>query len=460
MKVSFVITTYNRFVELVETLHNLENLKDIDKEVIVVDNNSQDDTKLIPQLFPNVNYIRLDYNSGEWGGRCIAMQHSTGELICSLDDDSFPDSLSIKKAIKHFKSEKDLGIISMEIFDYDTHYKKLKLVKYPPTEVLAFIACGGIFRRELLYKVGTWENWISGGVEHSFSLRVRNAGYKIKRFYDIYVFHHLTPKSRKETGGLQLQNHSENIYKIYETYYGFWKAIPQCFNILQRGILVDLTTKCYLYTKGFINFCKYGRSKRYKVNKSIINSVRIPFRSEGYKSNSNSDKFTPSTDIKHILLLRTRSVQLMEKYVKSIRHMFPKSRIDLLTHNTNTIIPNLFTRILTYPHKDQFEYKYLKPMLKTLRNDGIIYDLVLFCAEDFKVIGGYENIQNIAKCMKVPIGSVGLNNNIMKYSKYDYIKVKLYTIVSKIIALFIFIKYFIRFKKRTDYYFDIYTPLI
>ena len=456
MKISFIIVTNNRYDVLAETLTNLTALGDINYEIIVVDNNSQDATEATVKQFTKVKYIKLDYNSGEWEGRNIAMRHATGELICSLDDDSFPDTNSVREAIHQFNITPTLGIISMDVMDYDTHYGKLKLKYTPPVEVLAFIACGAIFRRDLLKQVGMWENWFSGGIEHSFSIRTLNAGYMIKRFYNVYVYHHMTPKSRQSIE--RLQHHSENIYKLYETYYGFWGAIPNCFKILQRGILVDLAARRWLFTKGFLDFCKLGRTKQYPIKSEVLAQVRMPLRVEGYRFETKSDvgDFNPP---KRILLVRTRPVQLLSKYIKSIKKIFPHAKIDLLTHRTNTSIPTIFNHVITYPGIDQFEYTILHGVLDELMHSGIKYNLILFCAENLKVIGGYENIQRIAHKMHVQLGSIGVNSELIKYTTLDLIKVNTYKIISTILAPILFIRYLIRFKRRPNYYFESYNPV-
>lgn len=446
MKVSFIIVTKDRFSMLVETLTNLNKLTNVDYEIIVVDNGSTDETPTIKNNYNNLKYIQLDYNSGEWEGRNIAIRHANGDLICSLDDDSFPGENSIQRAVKLFRTDSKLGILSMDVLDYDTHYNSRREINDDVKDVLAFIGCGAIFRRKLLEEVGMWENWFSGAIEHSFSIRVMNAGYKIQRHNNIYVYHHMTQKSRKMDE--RIHYHAINIYKAYETYWGFWGAIPLCFRMLRRGVLNDLLSRHNVFTNGFLQFCKLGRSKHYHIDNSVLSKVRIPLWIEGNKFTCSSMK---PKKVKSILLLRTRPVQLLPKYMESTRKLYPTAKVDLLTHNTNLQIPNIFNRIITYTGKDNFQYD---DSMKNMR-----YDQILFCAEEFKVIGGYENIQTIAKKMKTPLASISISGTLIEYTKKDLLFINICKIFSNLISVVIFGLYFLRFRKRNNYYFEKYQQV-
>jgi glycosyltransferase involved in cell wall biosynthesis len=93
-KVSVVICTYNRCNQLKETLASLAQLSvpdDLPWELVVVDNNSSDETKEVVELFVrtprlNAKYL-LERNAGLSHARNRGVAESQGEVISFLDDD-------------------------------------------------------------------------------------------------------------------------------------------------------------------------------------------------------------------------------------------------------------------------------------------------------------------------------------------------------------------------------------
>lgn len=92
MKYSVVIATYNRAGDLRETLHGLAGLRpDGPWEVIVVDNNSRDDTRAVVQEAARSFPVELRYLSEHKQGRSPALNTgiaaARGEIIVTTDDD-------------------------------------------------------------------------------------------------------------------------------------------------------------------------------------------------------------------------------------------------------------------------------------------------------------------------------------------------------------------------------------
>ncbi|MBD2346057.1 hormogonium polysaccharide biosynthesis glycosyltransferase HpsE [Anabaena subtropica] len=98
-KFTVVICTYNGAERLPHVLNRLQNqvgTEDIYWEVLVVDNNSTDETKQVIQQYRNAwfNQRELRYSFEPEQGLAIARQHAVtearGELIGFLDDDNIP----------------------------------------------------------------------------------------------------------------------------------------------------------------------------------------------------------------------------------------------------------------------------------------------------------------------------------------------------------------------------------
>ena len=94
MFVTVTIQTYNRSRMLAETLESLRLLEcpdDIDYEILIIDNNSSDDTLDVIKKYRDLLAPRLrsvfEENQGLSHARNRALKDARGEIVCFLDDD-------------------------------------------------------------------------------------------------------------------------------------------------------------------------------------------------------------------------------------------------------------------------------------------------------------------------------------------------------------------------------------
>jgi len=103
MKFSVIIATYNRAEELVKTLDSLKNLESTGPwEVIIVDNNSSDNTREVVLERLDSFPVPLRYIMEKEQGRSAALnagiRAAQGEILAITDDDVRVDSLWLKNA--------------------------------------------------------------------------------------------------------------------------------------------------------------------------------------------------------------------------------------------------------------------------------------------------------------------------------------------------------------------------
>ena len=82
-KISFLLTTFNEGGNIEQTLKNIEENLNYD-EIIVVDDNSSDDTldKIKKLNLPNLKIYSRYENKGFASALVLAMMNSTGNIIC------------------------------------------------------------------------------------------------------------------------------------------------------------------------------------------------------------------------------------------------------------------------------------------------------------------------------------------------------------------------------------------
>ena len=113
MKLSVVILNYNvkYFLEL--CLQSVQAaLEGISSEIIVVDNNSCDDScSMIKSNYPNVKLIKSNKNLGFSRGNNIVKEIVKGDFVCILNPDTMVEEKIFQKLFKFSREKKNLGII-------------------------------------------------------------------------------------------------------------------------------------------------------------------------------------------------------------------------------------------------------------------------------------------------------------------------------------------------------------
>lgn len=119
MKLSVVILNYNvrYFLEL--CLKSVEvSLTDIDAEIIVVDNLSEDDScDMVRSQFPQVKLIANDENSGFSKGNNIGVAQAKGDYVCILNPDTVVSEDTFQNLLKFAENNDNMGIMSCRLID-------------------------------------------------------------------------------------------------------------------------------------------------------------------------------------------------------------------------------------------------------------------------------------------------------------------------------------------------------
>ena len=94
-------------------------LKKVNKdEIIVVDNNSPDDScQMIKERFPNVILIENKENAGFPKGNNIGVKIASGKYICILNPDTVVAEDTFDKILDFAKKQDNLGIVGCKLID-------------------------------------------------------------------------------------------------------------------------------------------------------------------------------------------------------------------------------------------------------------------------------------------------------------------------------------------------------
>ena len=147
MQLSVIILNYNVHYFLEQCVLSVESaIKNIDSEIIVVDNNSQDGScAMMKQRFPNVKLIENKENSGFPKGNNIGVGQAKGEYICILNPDTVVAEDTFEKVLAFAKKQSDLGIVGTKLVDGTGNFLP-ESKRGIPTPWVAFTKIMGLYK--------------------------------------------------------------------------------------------------------------------------------------------------------------------------------------------------------------------------------------------------------------------------------------------------------------------------
>ncbi|MCD0486950.1 glycosyltransferase [Pedobacter sp. MC2016-14] len=214
--VSAIILSYNRRDEVLYTVEKLKALRRnlaFPLEIIVVDNASADDTSLkIAQSHPDITLITKELNNGIAGWN-EGFKVATYQYLLVLDDDSHIES-GLAEAVSYLEQSPSFGILALNITggSYETG-------DWPEhTDIIGFIGCGALIRKEVYEKIGGFAAWMHVyGHEWEYGIRVIDAGYKIRYFKSSSIIHRTSALNRtnKRLRMYSTRNEMGIVYKHF-----------------------------------------------------------------------------------------------------------------------------------------------------------------------------------------------------------------------------------------------------
>ncbi|MDI9309939.1 MAG: glycosyltransferase family 2 protein [Limnohabitans sp.] len=147
MQLSIIILNYNVRYFLEQCVLSVQKaLEGIDGEIIVVDNDSKDDScAMMKQKFPLVKLIENKENSGFPKGNNIGVVEAQGEYICILNPDTVVAEDTFKKILNTEYWQLNTGIIGCKLIDGTGHFLP-ECKRGVPTPWVAFTKIFGLYK--------------------------------------------------------------------------------------------------------------------------------------------------------------------------------------------------------------------------------------------------------------------------------------------------------------------------
>jgi glucosyl-dolichyl phosphate glucuronosyltransferase len=227
ISVSIIICTYNRCAVLKKTLASLDEMRvpgEIHWELLIVDNNSTDETPQVVSEFARMTRINvrcvLEMAQGLSHARNRGIQEAKGDLIVFTDDDITVDRFWLGELIEAFESADAIAAGGKVIPQWSSPKPKWFYENRPyslnlllahfdlgdETSEASVPPCGAnmAFRRAAFLKyglfrtdLGRYKNVLISGEDTEFFVRLLTAGEKIA-YSSRAIVYHPVPKERTE----------------------------------------------------------------------------------------------------------------------------------------------------------------------------------------------------------------------------------------------------------------------
>jgi GT2 family glycosyltransferase len=217
--VSIVVVCYNGLDITCRCLESLFSQDYPSKEIIIVDNGSQEDIRgLVAEAFPLARFIRLENNHGFTGGYNRGIEAAGGKYIAIINNDAVASPQWVAALVEVAEKDRETGAIASIIIDgnkpdvldscgvgmaLDGMSRQLMRGQTPPAlkapkEVLIPSGCACLFRADALKTVGLFdESFFAYCEDTDMGLRLRWAGFKTVVAPDARVTHYYSMTAGK-----------------------------------------------------------------------------------------------------------------------------------------------------------------------------------------------------------------------------------------------------------------------
>ncbi len=286
MKLSVLILNYNvrYFLEL--CLKSVQKaIVNIDAEIIVIDNASEDDSsQMVKTLFPEVILIENKSNFGFSKGNNIGVSKAKGDYICILNPDTVVAEDTFTSILKFAENTANLGIVGCKLIDgvgaflpeskrnipyVNTALKKIlgnskmyyanHLNKNETGKVAVLVGAFMLIRRELYIKVGGFdEDYFMYGEDIDLSYKVLKSGYDNYYYGATSVIHY------KGESTLRNKHYARRFYGAMQIFYK---------KHFKKNVLFDVFV--WLGIRLVYFFRKAPKNKQKQVSKYVFISDRM-----------------------------------------------------------------------------------------------------------------------------------------------------------------------------------------
>jgi len=298
--VSVVIVSYNSRVDLGECIPSLVGQDYSDFEVIVVDNNSADETvNYVEKNYPSIKFIRNNENYGPAKGYNIGITASTGKYVVLLNPDTVVEKAWLAELVTTLEADEGVAACQSRVllhnrpdtintegndmhylgFTWCRNYGKKDTDDGGIQETLGLSVCSAILRRNVLEEANFFdEDFFMYLDDTDLGLRLQLLGYKVVCNPKSVVYHKYKFSTAKKKLYYLERNRLLVLLKVYRTK-DLLKVLPM-FMFMEIGLIAVSIRQGWFKEKmasyfWIIRKWKLVKSKRQSVVRRTENLHRI-----------------------------------------------------------------------------------------------------------------------------------------------------------------------------------------
>jgi GT2 family glycosyltransferase len=336
MQLSVIILNYNVRYFLEQCVLSVQSaLETIDGEIIVIDNNSPDDScKMMKQRFPNVKLIQNNENVGFPKGNNIGVAQAKGKYICILNpdtvvaEDTFVKILSF--VISSAVEKNNLGILGCKLIDGTGKFLP-ESKRGVPLPWVAFTKITGLYKlfpksgtfgkyyaqhlnenqtgkvdilvgafmfmkRDLYLEVGGFdEDCFMYSDDIDLSYRVLKEGKSNYYFHDTTVIHYKGESTIKDE--TYVKRFQEAMHFFYKKHF----KVSLFFSVFMKIGIVFFSLVKMFQGKSSLNFGIKMTSKLYllySANEKLVDKLRLVLQKKVLFHDLKTEKMVISSSVK------------------------------------------------------------------------------------------------------------------------------------------------------------------
>lgn len=224
--VFIVIVNYNGYKDTIECINSLKKIDYENYKIVVVDNNSNDDSVLkMKEKFKETKIIESSINLGFSGGNNLGIRYAIenkADYVLLLNNDTEVDKNFLKNIIERVKYEKNIGISTGKIKYFDNKniiwyaggkfnkYKgnsyhigldELDINQYNDEKKVTFISgCFMLIPIHIFKEVGLLsEEYFLYHEDTDYCCKVMKAGYELFYYGDSVIYHKVSSSTGKNS---------------------------------------------------------------------------------------------------------------------------------------------------------------------------------------------------------------------------------------------------------------------
>lgn len=241
--VSIISINWNNNHDTSEMLESLRGISYPNYEIVIVDNNSTTcDARLLKKEFPEIRLIMSRSNLGFAGGNNLGLKHSIGDYILLLNNDTVVEKNFLEPLVRLMEFDQTIGVVSPKIYFYDEPRK----LQYAGTTDINVITTRG-------KKIGY------GTIDSGQFNKIKETGYA--------------------NGACMLVRQSliKEIGFLKPEYFLYYEETDFCFRVKNNGYKVFFNPESKIYHKISSSTGKASPLQTYYLNRNRVLFIRLNF---------------------------------------------------------------------------------------------------------------------------------------------------------------------------------------